>query len=113
MGFSVANLDIFAINSFRLSGGNILSSHSDPLLRRPVRLPCSPPAMPDTISAMVGDGAVQLVAGWRRRAVVERWNERSGSKSITATAMVRCDSDQLKAWVTLRRIPRTVSKTGF
>lgn len=58
MGFSVANLDIFAISSSRFSGGNILSSHVDPLSRRPVRLPCSPPAMPDTISAMTGDLAV-------------------------------------------------------
>lgn len=52
IGFSVANLEILAMSSFRLSGGMILSSHSVPLLSMPVRLPCSPPATPEIISAM-------------------------------------------------------------
>ena len=34
-GFSVANLDILAMSSFRLSGGNMLSSHADPLFSMP------------------------------------------------------------------------------
>ena len=34
-GFSVANLDILAMSSFRFSGGNMLSSHADPVFSMP------------------------------------------------------------------------------
>lgn len=35
MGFSFANLVILAMSSFRLSGGNILSIHAEPLFSMP------------------------------------------------------------------------------
>ena len=65
-GFSVANLDILAMSSFRFSGGNMLSSHADPWFNMPPTDPCSPPAMPLIASAiavidediLVGEGVV-------------------------------------------------------
>ena len=60
-GFSVANLEILAMSSLRLSGGMILSSHSEPLLSMPLRLPCSPPATLETSSAMVAVSRVFAV----------------------------------------------------
>ena len=35
IGFSVANLEILAMSSFRFSGGNMLSNHADPLFSIP------------------------------------------------------------------------------
>ena len=53
MGFSVANLDILAMSSFRFSGGNMLSNHADPWFSMPPTEPWRPPAMPLIASAMV------------------------------------------------------------
>ena len=39
MGFSVANLEILAMSSFRLSGGNMLSNHAEPWFSIPVTEP--------------------------------------------------------------------------
>lgn len=39
IGFSVANFDIFAMTSFRFSGGNMLSIQAEPLLRTPPTVP--------------------------------------------------------------------------
>ena len=53
MGFSVANLDILAMSSFRFSGGKMLSSHSVPLLSIPPTVPCRAPVAPLSASAML------------------------------------------------------------
>lgn len=52
-GFSVANLDILAINSLRFSGGKMLSSQAEPLLSMPPTVPWRAPVAPLITSAMV------------------------------------------------------------
>ena len=65
IGFSVANFDILAISSLRFSGGNMLSSHDDPLLRTPVAVPWRAPVIPLTAAAMIVDAcAASFVIFW-------------------------------------------------
>lgn len=53
MGFSVANFDIFAMSSFRFSGGNTLSIQAEPWFTTPLRVPWRAPVAPLIISAML------------------------------------------------------------
>lgn len=53
IGFSVANFDIFAMSSFRFSGGNMLSSQAEPLLSIPPTVPWRAPVAPLIASAML------------------------------------------------------------
>lgn len=75
IGFSVANFDIFAMSSFRFSGGNMLSTHACPWLSMPPTVPWRAPVAPLIISAMFCEFGIAT------RVLAHQSREDSGQKN--------------------------------